>query len=440
MARLKLIKDPTDRRIVALAVPALGALAVEPLYTLTDVAIIGHLGTTPLAGLAVAVAILNVAVYASGFLAMATTSRVAFLRGADDEAGAARAAVAAYAVAIVVGTATALVIAAAAEPLSGLVGAEGEVQDAAVTYLRWSTLGLPFMLCQLAGNGHHRGMADTRTPLRIAVTSNVMNVVLELLFVYGLDAGVTGSALGTVCAQVMAGTWFLVRSRRIVARTGVGLRPDRGEAVGLVRAGGVIIIRTLALLAALTTATSTVARLGDKALGGHQIGQQVFFLLALSLDALAIPAQTFTGEALGRGDSTSAREIGSRCLRLSLGTGVIAGVLAIALAPIVPPLFSPDPEVQRAATVAMVVCGLAQPLAGVAFCFDGIFLGAGRYHLLRRTMLLALVPFGLVIAVPLVVRPAGTVGVALVWAAIAVWLSSRAGLLAHEWRHGPRLR
>src|SRR5438046_4789919 len=87
-----------DRRIIALALPALGALIVEPLYTLTDTAIVGHLGRAQLGGLALATTVLNLVGWTSAFLEMATTSRIAYQRGRNDDEVIARAATSAYAV------------------------------------------------------------------------------------------------------------------------------------------------------------------------------------------------------------------------------------------------------------------------------------------------------------------------------------------------------
>jgi putative MATE family efflux protein len=422
--------SPLDRRILALSVPALGAMAVEPIYGLVDTAIVGHLGKGPLGGLAVALGALNLGIYGASFLSMVTAQRVAFRLGGGDRDGAARTAVSAYWLAAGIGLVLAAIAAIGARPVATAFGAEPLVVGHAVTYLRWSAIGIPFQLFVLAGNGHRRGMADTRTPLRILVVANVINVVLEVLFVPVLDLGVAGSALGTVVAQVVSGLWFVVLSARVVEHR---ILPARADVLDLLRSGGVIVIRTLALLAALTSATAVAARLGAARLGGHQIGVQVFFLLALSLDALAVPAATFVADALGRGDLDDARRVAGRCLRLSLLASLATGAFATVGAPFLPRLFSDDPGVRSAATVALLLCGLAQPLAAAAFCFDGILLGAGDFAHLRQTMLIALVPFAAPAIATLVWPQLGLWGI---WSAIAVWLGARAALLARRWTSG----
>src|SRR5437763_10680728 len=114
-----------DRRILALAVPALASLVVEPIYNLTDTAIVGHLGRGPLGGLALAATVLNLVGWTSAFLQMATTSRVAFRRGRGDTEGATTAAVAAYVVAAALGVVVALLVGLAGPPLAHLLGGHG---------------------------------------------------------------------------------------------------------------------------------------------------------------------------------------------------------------------------------------------------------------------------------------------------------------------------
>ncbi|HET6794416.1 MAG TPA: MATE family efflux transporter [Acidimicrobiales bacterium] len=420
-----------DRRIVALAVPALGALAVEPLYNLTDTAIVGHLGRAPLAGLALAATVLNVAGWSFGFLSMATTSQVAFRLGRGDREAAERAAAAAYWVAVVTGVVLAAAVAASARPVAALLGGQGRVQDQAVEYLRLSALGLPFLLVTLAGNGHLRGLEDTRTPLRITLGANLANLTLEVVLVYVAGAGIAGSALGTVTAQVLAAASFLVVARRRAGR--LPTRPGREETGALLRAGVVLFVRTAALVAALTAATAVAARLGAQVVGGHQIGLQVWLLLALTLDAMAVPAQVFVGQAMGREDAGEAGRVARRVLRLGLLVSVVLGVLTAALAGVVPAVFTADAAVRHNATLALVVVGLSQPLAALAFVYDGLLLGAGDYASLRRAMILALAGFAPLAALTLRFHRLGVAGV---WGALACWMAARAVILWRTWRRG----
>lgn len=137
-----------NRQILALAVPALGALIAEPLFLLADSAIVGHLGVAELAGLALASTVLLTAVGLSIFLAYGTTAAVARRVGAGDAAGALRHGIDGLWLGFGLGAAMIAVLGPLAPWWIGLLGGSGPpaALDARVTYLRWSTLGLPAML------------------------------------------------------------------------------------------------------------------------------------------------------------------------------------------------------------------------------------------------------------------------------------------------------
>jgi putative MATE family efflux protein len=422
--------DKLDRRIVALAVPALGTLLVEPLYNLTDSAIVGHLGREPLAALAIAGGALNIVGWVAAFLEMATVSMVAFRRGAGDKAGAGRAAGAAYSLSLLVGLAIAAGVALVAPYLTAVIGGHGVVAHEAVTYLRISAVGLVPLLVSLAGNGHLTGLEDTKRPFLIALVANGVNVVLEISFVYGLGLGIAGSAWGTVGAQGVSAVLFAVVSRRAAI---LPAWPRRAEVRRLVIDGVRLSIRTIALGVVLLASTALAARLGTSVLAGHQIALQIWTTLALALDSLAVPAQVFVGEALGRGELDVARAVGRRTLAFGGLAGSLVGALTIAVAWILPSVFSADPAVHAAATPALLVCGAMQPVAAVAFVLDGLLLGASDYRTLQWAMvvaLLAFVPLGAAVAID------HGLGIVTVWLALACWLAARSALLGWKWAKG----
>ncbi len=422
--------DQLDRRIVALALPALGALVVEPLYNLTDSAIVGHLGRLPLGGLAVATTGLNVLSWVAAFVEMATVSVVAFRRSSGDDEGAGRAVGAAYLSSLLVGLlATGLVEAAAPYIATALGGrAAGGVHLAAVQYLRIAALGLPALFLALAGNGHLTGLEDTRRPLLIALVSNLVNVAAEVGLVYGAHLGIAGSAWGTVIAQLVGAGAFIAASRSAPLRP---RRPRRRDIARLAADGAPLTVRTVALGSALITTTAIAARLGTAPLGGHQIAMQLWNMLALVLDALAVPAQVYVSQALGGGDLERAREVGRRTLRMGAALGVVLGLVTMALAPFLPAVFSPDGAVQHQAMVALLVCGLQQPLAAGAFVLDGLVLGCSQYRAMQRAMLLALVAFAPLAVATAAYHPLGLLGV---WFALFCWLGARTLLLGRRWR------
>lgn len=418
-----------DRRIAMLALPALGSLIVEPLYNLTDTAIVGHLGRAQLGGLALATTVLNLIGWCAAFIEMATTSHVAQGRGREDDAAVAGATAAAYTMALLLGIVLAVVVFAAGPSIAHLLGGRGAIEHNATTYLRISAVGLPFLLIDMAGTGHLQGFEDAKTPLQILLLSNVVNVVLEVSFVYGAHLGVAGSAWGTVTAQAIAAACFVAASvRRNAARI---RRPSARELLALLRDGFAIVVRTAALTAALVISTSIAAHIGSRTLGAHQITLQVWLLFALTVDALALPAQVYVGTAWGRGDRETAAAVGRRCLQIGvvIGTVILALIAASALG--LPYLFTGDGAVRHTATIGLLICAALQPIAAIAFVLDGLLLGAGQYATLRRGMLLALLAFA-----PFAIWTAldHSLGIVGIWLALTCWLAARAWLLGRRWR------
>jgi putative MATE family efflux protein len=371
--------DPGGQRreIIRLAVPAFLALVAEPLFLLADSAIIGHLGTTELAGLGVASAALITAANIFVFLAYGTTSIVARAVGAGSERGAVGAGIDGVWLAVAIGTITAALVAVNAARVCALFGASPAALEQAVAYLRVSALGIPAMLVALAVTGVLRGLQDTRTPLVASVAGFSANIALNLMFVYGLHMGIAGSALGTVLAQSgMATALVLVVARR-ARRLGASLRPHLGGVLRAAVDGFPLLVRTLALRLVLLVTTWVAAGLGDVPLAAYQVSATVWSFLAFALDALAIAGQALTGKALGAGDVAGARSATSTMLRWGVVGGGLLGVMVLATHSVLPKLFTSDPAVQSALAAALIVVALAQPISGFVFVLDGVLIGAG---------------------------------------------------------------
>ncbi|MFB7242509.1 MATE family efflux transporter [Streptomyces populi] len=421
-----------DREIVALAVPAFGALVAEPLFVLADSAVVGHLGTAQLAGLGVASALLMTAVGVFVFLAYATTAAVARRVGAGDLRAAIRQGMDGIWLALLIGVAVIAVALPAAPSLMELFGASDSVAPYATTYLRISVLGIPAMLVVLAATGILRGLQDTKTPLYVAVGGFVANAVLNAALVYGTGMGIAGSAWGTVIAQCGMAAVYLCVVIRGARKHGASLRPDTAGIRACAQAGTPLLVRTLSLRAILLIATAVAARLGDADMAAHQIVLSLWSLLAFALDAIAIAGQAIIGRYLGADDARGAREACRRMVQWGLATGLVLGLLVIAARPLFLPLFSGDSGVQDAALPALVVVAVSQPICGIVFVLDGVLMGAGDGPYLARAMLLTLAVFT---PAALLVPVLGG-GLAALWGAmtlmmtmrmLTLWLRSRSG-------------
>ncbi len=398
--------------ILAMALPALGSLAADPVLSLVDTAFVGRLGAVPLAALGIDTALFAFAFAIFNFLAYATTPMVAQARGRGDIAGSGLIVRRAMVLAVGLGAVSTAVLALAAEPLVRLMQAAPEVVDPAVSYLRIRAFAVMALLIITAANGAYRGFKNTKTPLYVTLAVNALNVVLDWYFIFGLGWGLEGAALATVAAQWIGAFVFLALLRGVARREAwpsarvrlVDLKP-------FVSVGSVIVLRTLMLMLALTFAAASAARIGTIEVAAHQVVAQLFFLLAMIVDALAIAAQALVAELKGADDQRGARALSDRLLKWGVGVGVLLAFAVAGGGHLLAPVFTSDPAVQEAIRSVLVIAALIQPVAAWVFVADGIFLARLALGLLAMSTAVGLAAIGVVLA--------GTIG--LGWGLTGVW-------------------
>lgn len=409
-----------DADIFRLAVPALGSLAAGPLYVLVDTAIVGHLGEGPLAGLGLAATVLDAALALTNFLAYATTAQVGRFAAAGEEEAARRVAGQCLWLAAVLGVVCMVLGWLFGRPALEFLGGQGTVADQAYTYLEVGVMGLPFALIATAGQGYLRGQRDMRTPLLFIVGGNLLNVVLELVFVYGFGWGLAGSAGATVLAQGAMGAGFIVR---LLQAAGT-LRPPAFAAMRpLLRASSHLFVRTAALYGSFLVVSSSLAHIGPASLAAHQVLFQAWMFLALTLDSIAIAGQVLVSRALGAGGAAAAVASARRMIGWSVLMGAAFGGAMLLLADPLPRLFTPEAAVLERVAAAWPVFALMQPVNGAVFALDGILIGAGDSRYLAWSMVAAAA-----VGVPLTVA-AYVAG----WGITGIWLALFGFILARLW-------
>ena len=419
-----------DRDIRRLALPALGALVAEPLFLLTDTALVGHLGAVPLAGLGIASVVIQTVVGLLVFLAYATTPLVARRLGAGDPTGAVRAGIDGVWLSIAVGALLVTVGVPASAWVVDLFGASPDVAQAANTYLAIALWGLPALLVTLAASGLLRGLQDTRTPLVVAGAGFAANAALNALFIYGLGWGIAGSAIGTVVASWGMAAAYLAIIVRSARATGATLTPHVSGIGGALRSGGWLLVRTASLRVAMLATVFVATGFGTSELATVQVALTIFSTLAFVLDALAIAGQAMIGHGLGASDVPRVRAITRRLLRFGVGGGALLGLGVAALAPVLPFVFTTDASVTGPLTAVLLVMAVGIPVAGYVFVLDGVLIGAGDARYLALTGIL-----NLAVYLPLLWLASGTDSTAWLWAAFGLgYIGARAatlGLRAH---------
>lgn len=419
-----------DREIFRLAVPAFGALIAEPLYVVVDTAVVGHLGTPQLGGLAVAGSLLVGGYSLFVFLAYGTTASVARSLGAGRADRAVHEGIQGIWLALGIGIALALAGSAFSEPLIRVMGASGDTHIHALTYLRISLIGMPAFLVSLAGMGYLRGLQDTRTPLVITIAANLLNLIVEVVLIFGLGYGIGASAMATVLAQWASALAFGVYVIKDVSRSGVSTRPSPVTARSLVRVGFDLFVRTVLLRVVLIVGTAVAARAGVVQLGAYLIAFQVWTFLTFALDSIAIAGQAMIGRLLGARSADGARAAGRRMIELGVWGGIGLALGVVLLRTVLPGIFTADERVMTVAAHLLWYVAALQPISGIAFTLDGILIGAGDSRFLATSMAVAVATFLPVAGIVLWM----SAGIGLLWAAFVLFMATRAILLFVRFR------
>lgn len=413
------------REILALALPAFATLVSEPLLLMADSAMVGHLGTLELGGLGLAASVLTLVNGLCVFLAYGTTAAVARRIGAGDTRRALAGGIDGMALGLGLGVVLALTVQLAAPHVIALYGASEAVNQQAVGYLRIACWGLPMLLLMMAATGVLRGLKDTRTPLRVAVTMNLANIALNALFIYGLGLGLRGSALGTLIAQFFGASVLAAVVLRAALAAGTGLRVRLSGVLEAARGGIWLVLRSLWLQCTVAVTVAVAARTGQVGLAAHQVTNSIWAFLCLALDSLAIAAQALVGHELGAGRAARVREITAKLCWWGVAGGLAFGAVLVLLRPLVAPVFTPDGQVQDVLVKLLLVLALITPVAGVVFVLDGVLIGAGDARYLAGAGLVATLCFS-----PLAWWVAqGSHGVVWLWLAYGGYIVARLATL-----------
>mmetsp|Transcript_42975 Transcript_42975/g.86878 ORF Transcript_42975/g.86878 Transcript_42975/m.86878 type:complete len:582 (-) Transcript_42975:501-2246(-) len=433
----KFIWDPTiARRVSDIAAPALLGLALDPLLSIVDSIVVGQQSTIELAAIGLNTFILTFALFICGaILSTATGPLVAEKRAA----GCVEEANELVDVALVVAVGLGIILTAAlqlgAEPLLGSVmGGSGEVLPIAVQFLRLRALAAPAVFICSVGGGAFRGRLDTKTPLRIALLANSVNLGLDWVFVIAFGWGASGAACATGIAEWISAASF-VYALKNSGSSDNGSKESGGELLSeeagrsgdvagwqvlfrgfsgpqfkeLVAASGPIFLRTFLLQLALTAAAAAAARsvpsvaVSDNpapplstfpvaaAVSAHQILSSLWLFISFALDSFAIAAQALVADARGRGDAQLARQVSLHALAFGLGVGLVFALLFQTVpAEVIVGVFSSDPAVvATAAPVLTLWLTAALPLNGIVFVGDGVMQGYRAFEFEAKAMLFA---------------------------------------------------
>ena len=390
--------DITNKRILDIALPSIVSNITVPLLGLIDVMIVGHLGATSYIGaIAVGGMLFNIIYWIFGFLRMGTGGMVSQAFGRKDEGEIIRLLLRS----VSIGLSVALLLIVLQYPIRKIafifIEATPDVQANAELYFRICIWGAPAVLGLYSFNGWFIGMQNSRIPMMIAITQNIVNILASLCFVFGLNMKIEGVALGTMIAQyagfLMAFSLWYTRYaefRRRISWEGVF---EKGALIRFFQVNRDIFFRTICLVAVTVYFTSAGSAQGEVILAVNTLLMQLFTLFSYFMDGFAYAGEALTGRFIGAEDKESLKHTIRDLFRWGVALSALFTVIyAIGGAPFLR-LMTDDVVVQNAAAPYFYWV-LAIPFAGfAAFLYDGIFIGATATRMMFHSMLVATLSF-----------------------------------------------
>ena len=412
-----------NRTLLALAVPVFFSLIAEPLTGLVDTAFVARLGAEPLAALGVGTAALSSLFWIFNFLGIGTQTNVAQALGQDDETSAARMTSLALLISFLAGALLILAGWLLAPYAAALLGAEGILQEQAVTYMRVRMFGAPAMLVIMTAFGALRGMQDMRSPLWIAVAVNALNILLDALVILGFGPipalGIAGAAAASAFAQTLGAVWALIL---VLRQFGWARNFKLHEVRRLLQIGGDLFLRTGLLTLFLLLATRVATQAGAQSGAAHQAIRQVWIFTGLGLDALAITAQSLVGYFIGSGRTAEARRVAFYSCAWGVGLGILLGSMMWIGREAIATLLVPATALSIF-FVPWLVSAAVQPVNALAFVTDGVHWGTGDFAYLRNAIFIATLTGGIGLWR---INPAAANALVWVWVVTAGWIAIRA--------------
>jgi Na+-driven multidrug efflux pump len=430
----------TGQKILDLAVPAAGALLIDPLMTLVDTAFVGRFTTSnvlgtdlltkaaPLAGMGSATALLTFTFYLFNFLCTTTTPLVALKRSSGSENEAITLSGQVLSLALFLGSVLTILLFSFKQPLLRIMGTDNtgmEANSYAMAFLSVRAFSAPAVLCIEASTGVLRGYLDTKTPIVVLVVANLINLLLDVVLVVIFGLGPMGAAIATTTAEWISAALFLAVlagqlpsaseglgnknknywSRNVdrdhVAPTVVSILPVWAlpswvEVQPLFVASTSAFFRAVVLQVSISSAAAMVARGGGDnmesaaaaSVAAHQIGMQLWLLCSFFCDSLAAASQGLIADALGRRDSDEVLDISKTIflysfylgltLALLLQVGTWTNWLLV--------LFTEDPATRLSLGRILPLIVLAQPVNALVFAADGVLQGAAEFPFQAKAM------------------------------------------------------
>ncbi|XAR60374.1 hypothetical protein NMG60_11033720 [Bertholletia excelsa] len=472
--------DELGKEIGRIALPAAMALTADPIASLVDTAFIGQIGPVELAAVGVSIAVFNQVSRIAIFpLVSVTTSFVAeedtigsvshdveedeslemcsYINSenkklisqtdlaettfkskslsndlssykAGNEKRHIPAASSALIIGCMLGLLQAIFLISVAKPLLNFMGVKSDspMMQPAQQYLKLRSLGAPAVLLSLAMQGVFRGFKDTKTPLYATLAGDVMNIILDPIFMFVFHLGISGAAIAHVISQYLISTillWRLLQQVNLIPPSAKYLRFGQ-----FLKNGFLLLMRVIAVTFCVTLSASMAARQGPTPMAAFQVCLQVWLATSLLADGLAVAGQAIIASALARKDHDQAVATAARVLQLALFLGLMLAIILGVGLQFGARLFTKDINVLHLIGTGIPFVAASQPINALAFVFDGVNFGASDFAYSACSMVMVA---AVSIILIFILSSHGFIGI---WIALIIYMTLRA--FAGFWRMG----
>lgn len=433
MTDLRETKLSRNRTILNMAVPAMFALLAEPLLGVVDTALIGHFGVRELAALGIVTPFMAMVVWLFSFLLTSTNATVANFVGEGDLSRAASFWVQCQVIAVGIGVSVCLLGMVLEGAVFAVMGGSDSLRELSSYYYCVRLLGVPFALSGFVSIGFLRGLQDMKIPMVVALAVNLLNALLDVILIYGVDGyvpayGLAGAGVATACCQGLGALWLASLVYRRCPDVVSHFKTPFADSALIRRMFSInrdLFVRTFSLLFSFTFAASMASRIGEVTLGAHQVGTQAWIFLAFALDSFAVTGLSLGGRLMGEDRKEELHAYGKLLLVWGVGLGCIfSGLLALFENQIIA-LFTNDAGVAAQVGEVYLLVVLFQPLNGFTFVLDGLLVGTLDTRFLMVQLLIAAFAVYVPMAAAAYMLDWGLYGI---WWGLTLFLAARCGL------------
>lgn len=373
------LRKNLDKQFINVALPAFVALAADPLASLVDAMYVGRLSPENQAGMGIAIsAQYSVAKLYNDPLLKTSTSLVAGKSGDELSASVATAVL----TAIVIGVMQALLYLFCAGPIMGFMGVTqlSDMRKPAIAYLKWRALGVPAATVLIVTNGIFRGRGDTKTPLYCTTLGNLVNIILDPILIFTCGMGCAGAGAATAISQWVTAVPLIYLLHKSIPFTLFGQQKGFFESAvsSYMKAGGLIMLRTIAKISAYTVTSAAAARLGTVPMAAYSLTFNLGFATSQLCEAVSIAAQALLAKDMpldSQRKKASAAHVIKRALQAGVAVSSLLSVFTFYNQNGVLNQMTKSPEVRAAAAAVMPVVLITQIWKGLAYSTGGILLG-----------------------------------------------------------------